>query len=166
MNQYKAMSDEYLRNIYVPDVYQKSIFNIDYQQLKNAGIKLISFDIDDTLVPIEKQKPTKAAITLIEQLKLMGFEIYLVSNANDDRVKEIFTSTKLQRLQMRCNMKKFDIIEKIPKLPVPDIGHSDVQIILKLVTILAACHLVNKADKVVTKINNLENPDTIIRFLK
>lgn len=87
MNQYKTMTDEYLRKTYVPDVYQKSIFSIDYQQLKNAGIKLISFDIDDTIVPIEKQKPTKAAITLFDQLKLMGFEIFLVSNANDDRVQ-------------------------------------------------------------------------------
>ena len=62
-------------------------------------------------------------------------------------------------------MKKLEIIEKIPKLPVPDIGHGDIQLILKLATILAACHLVNKADKVVTKLNKLDD-DSIIRFLK
>ena len=54
-------------------------------------------------------------------------------------------------------MAKLDIIEKIPKLPVPDIGHGDIQLILKLATILAACHLVNKADKVVTKLNKLDD---------
>ena len=63
-------------------------------------------------------------------------------------------------------MAKFDIIEKIPKLPVPNIGHSDVQLILKLATILPACHLVNKADKVVTKLNKLDDSDSIVRFLK
>ena len=63
-------------------------------------------------------------------------------------------------------MKKLEIIEKIPKLPVPDIGHGDIQLILKLATILAACHLVNKADKVVTKLNKLDDSDSIVRFLK
>lgn len=87
MNQYKDMTTDYLIKTYIPDVYQKSIFNIDYEQLKSAGIKLISFDIDDTIVPIEKHDPTKAAITLFEKLKKMGFELILVSNANDDRVQ-------------------------------------------------------------------------------
>ncbi len=87
MSIYKKMDDEYLIRTYVPDVFQKSIFNIDYDKLKQAGIKLISFDIDDTIVPIEKGKPSKAAITLFEKLKLMEFELYLVSNANYDRVK-------------------------------------------------------------------------------
>lgn len=58
MNQYQTMTDEYLKAIYVPDIYQKSIYSIDYKQLKEAGIKLISFDIDDTIVPIEKRSPT------------------------------------------------------------------------------------------------------------
>ena len=87
MSIYQKMNDEYLIKTYVPDVYQKSIFNIDYDRLKEAGIKLLSFDIDDTIVPIEKGKPSKAALTLFEKLKLMGFELYIVSNANYDRVK-------------------------------------------------------------------------------
>lgn len=87
MNQYQDMPDDYLKKTYVPDVYQKTIFSIDYEQLKSAGIKLISFDIDDTIVPRENHNPTKAAITLFEKLKLMGFELILLSNANDDRVK-------------------------------------------------------------------------------
>lgn len=87
MSQFRKMSNEYLIKTYVPDVYQKSIFNVDYDQLKKAGVKVISFDIDDTIVPIEKGKPSKEAITLFEKLKQMGFELYLISNANYDRVK-------------------------------------------------------------------------------
>lgn len=115
MNQYKTMPDEYLRKTYVPDVYQNSIFNIDYKQLQNAGIKLISFDIDDTIVPIEKQKPTKAAITLIEQLKLMGFAIYLVSNANDDRVK-LFGDVLNVRCVSRASKPHIDAFEQIRQM--------------------------------------------------
>ena len=63
-------------------------------------------------------------------------------------------------------MAKFDIIEKIPKLPVPTLGHSDIQLILKLATILAACHLVNKTDKVMKKIDKFDDPNSIISLLK
>ena len=63
------------------------IFNIDYDQLKNAGIKLISFDIDDTIESIAVSKPSKESITLFEKLRLMDFELFIISNANSDRVK-------------------------------------------------------------------------------
>ncbi len=43
-----ALSDVQLR-LYIPDVYQKDIYQIDYQRLWNQGIRLISFDIDDTI---------------------------------------------------------------------------------------------------------------------
>jgi len=91
MNQYKNMTDEYLKETYVPDIYQKSIYNIDYSKLKESGIKLISFDIDDTIAPMEKNTPDKAVITLFEKLKNMGFELFLVSNANNDRVQQFGT---------------------------------------------------------------------------
>lgn len=87
MNQYQTMTDEYLKTTYVPDVYQKSIFSIDYDKLKAAGIKIISFDIDDTIVPIEKHSLSNAAITLFEKLKLMGFELILLSNAKNERTE-------------------------------------------------------------------------------
>lgn len=63
-------------------------------------------------------------------------------------------------------MKKIEILNKIPKLPIPNIGHGDIQIIMRLVTILAATHLANRVNKVIKEIKNLENPDSIIRFLK
>ena len=87
MSIYKTMTDEYLIKNYVPDVYQKSIFSIDYSQLKKAGVKVISFDIDDTIVSIAKHDPDNAAVTLFQNLKNEGFELYIVSNANEKRVK-------------------------------------------------------------------------------
>ena len=87
MNQYESMSDDYLKKTYVPNVYQETIFSIDYEQLNEAGIKLISFDIDDTIAPIGNHNPTKTAVTLFEKLKLLSFDLILLSNDNDDRVK-------------------------------------------------------------------------------
>lgn len=87
MSKYKDMTNEFLRNNYVPDVYQKSIYAIDYEKLKTCGIKLISFDIDDTIAALEKSDPPKAAITLFENLKNMGFDLMLITNARDSRGK-------------------------------------------------------------------------------
>lgn len=86
MSKFKDMSDDYLRRNYVPAVYQPSIYAIDYQKLKDAGIKLISFDLDDTIADLIASDPPKAAITLFEDLKRMGFELMLLSNSWDARV--------------------------------------------------------------------------------
>ena len=50
-------------NIFYPDIYAKNIFEIDYEKLKDKGIKCLVFDLDNTLVPVkssvadEKVKP-------------------------------------------------------------------------------------------------------------
>ena len=88
MSKFADMSNDYLIQNYVPAVYQPSIYSIDYQKLKNAGVQLISFDIDDTITGQENQKPPKEAKTLVEYLKNMGFQVFLLSNANPERVSQ------------------------------------------------------------------------------
>ena len=80
MSEFEEMTDEYLRNTYVPDVYQKNIYGVDYHRLQQAGIKVLSFDIDGTIATSTEHRPPKEAITLFENLKQMGFEVYLFSN--------------------------------------------------------------------------------------
>lgn len=63
-------------------------------------------------------------------------------------------------------MKTKEFIEKISKIPVPQIRQGDVQVILRLVTVLAATHLVNKVNRTIREINELDNPDRIIGFFK
>lgn len=56
------------RKYYVPDVYQHDIYSIDYQKLKDAGVQLISLNIDDTITGLENQNPPKKVGTLFEHL--------------------------------------------------------------------------------------------------
>ena len=63
-------------------------------------------------------------------------------------------------------MKKLEIIDKIPKLPLLNISHSDVQIVVRLVTVIAATHLANKVNRIIKDIDKLEHPDEVLRFLK
>ncbi|WP_294413182.1 hypothetical protein [uncultured Ruminococcus sp.] len=63
-------------------------------------------------------------------------------------------------------MKKPEIIQKLPKLPLSELRHSDVQVILRLVTILAATHLASKVNRVIKNINKLERPEDVFKYLK
>lgn len=86
------MTEDELR-VYVPDVYQKSIYRINYVKLKKKGIKLLSFDVDDTIndcmldniegkVPFLNVKMPKDAVHLFQELKEMGFIVILMTNAS------------------------------------------------------------------------------------
>ena len=44
---------------YVPDIYKKSIYTINYEKLKTRGIKCLLFDLDNTLVPYTDKVPSK-----------------------------------------------------------------------------------------------------------
>lgn len=72
--------------IYIPDIYQKSIYSIDYQKLLSRGIKCLLFDLDNTLVPISAKKPNKRLKDLILKLKKMGFKVIIFSNSNKRRL--------------------------------------------------------------------------------
>ena len=73
----------------VPDIYKKSIFDIDYDYLKEKGIKCLVYDLDNTLAKIDNNKLDKNTIDLIKKLK-KDFSIYIVTNnSNKTRVTEV-----------------------------------------------------------------------------
>ena len=63
-------------------------------------------------------------------------------------------------------MKSIEIIKKIPKLPVPSVSHGDIQVILRLVTVLAATHLANKVSRLMKEIDQLENPEDFYKYFR
>ena len=73
-------------HLFLPDIYQKSIYSINYENLKNAGIKIILFDLDNTLVPINASLPSKKVKDLFEDIKKMGMKPVLLSNSGQKRV--------------------------------------------------------------------------------
>ena len=71
---------------FIPDIYQKSIYHIDYEKLLDDGIKCILFDLDNTCVPYKDKVPNKRLIDLFEMLKDMDFKIIIFSNATKKRI--------------------------------------------------------------------------------
>ena len=73
--------------IYVPDIYQKDIYKINYDILTSRGIKFLIFDLDNTLATIKELYPREENKKLFEKLKKKGFKILIASNNIKTRVK-------------------------------------------------------------------------------
>ena len=74
-------------DIFVPDMYQKSIYSINYEKLLDSGIKCLLFDLDNTCVPYVEKVPSKKLISLFDSLKDMGFNVIIFSNASKKRLE-------------------------------------------------------------------------------
>ena len=72
---------------YIPDIYQKSIYAINYDALYNRGIKCLLFDLDNTIAPVTIKKPNKKVKELFDDLKTKGFKVVIFSNSPKTRVK-------------------------------------------------------------------------------
>ena len=72
---------------FVPDIYQKSIYTINYNKLKTSGIKCIIFDLDNTISPVTMSNSTKRLKNLFFKLKTMGFKCIILSNSGKKRVE-------------------------------------------------------------------------------
>lgn len=72
---------------FIPDIYQKSIYHIDYEKLLDSGIKCILFDLDNTCAPYKDTEPNKRLIELFEMLKDMDFKLIIFSNAPKKRIR-------------------------------------------------------------------------------
>ena len=64
---------------YIPKMYQKSIFDISYDKLKEKGIKCLVFDLDNTLGLIDQELPNSDVVELFNKLK-KDFDLYILSN--------------------------------------------------------------------------------------
>ena len=81
-------NDKYYTSLVIPNMYRKSVYEIDYSKLKKRGYKNLIFDIDNTILPVDDKKVPKKLKELFQKLKKDGFNIIIVSNNNLNRVKE------------------------------------------------------------------------------
>lgn len=72
---------------FVPDMYKKNIYEINYEKLKSMGKKYLFFDLDNTLISYLDSVPTKENKKLFEKLKNMGFIPFIFSNSHSERLR-------------------------------------------------------------------------------
>lgn len=71
---------------FYPDVYIASAYAINYEKLYRQGFRGVIFDIDNTLVKHGAPADGRS-VRLINRLKELGYEILLLSNNKEPRVK-------------------------------------------------------------------------------
>lgn len=72
---------------YLPDIYQKSIYTIDYSKLLSRGIKCLLYDLDNTIVPGHNSEPPVKAKDLFTSLKQKGFKVIIFTNSPKIRLR-------------------------------------------------------------------------------
>lgn len=73
-------------DLFVPDVYQKSIYDINYKKLKKRGIKCLLFDLDNTIAPYSMDVPDTKIKSLIAELE-DDFKVIIMSNSGKERLR-------------------------------------------------------------------------------
>ena len=71
---------------FYPDMYQQSIYTINYKKLKKIGIKCLLFDLNNTLVSYEVDYPDDKLRELMFNLG-KDFRIIIISNSNKNRLR-------------------------------------------------------------------------------
>ena len=82
--------------IFRPDVYSKSIFDVNYKKLKEKGIKCILLDLDNTIAPVNIEKPDNKMKKFLYELKEKGFHLIIMSNSQKKRVEPFKNELELE----------------------------------------------------------------------
>lgn len=72
--------------LFIPKMYQESIYTIDYNKLKKNNIKCLLFDLDNTCIGYHEKFPTKELEELFNNLTKQGFKVIIFTNAPQKRV--------------------------------------------------------------------------------
>lgn len=70
---------------YVPDMYSKDIYSVNYTKLKKQGVKCLLFDLDNTLVEPHTKRPHQRLHDFFDTLK-KDFQVIIFSNSRGKRL--------------------------------------------------------------------------------
>lgn len=87
---------------YIPDIYQKSIYTVDYSKLLSRGIKCLLFDLDNTIAPPYSLEMPSKAKDLFISLKQKGFKVIIFSNSLKKRVRVFKKFLNVDGVHMAC----------------------------------------------------------------
>ena len=150
---------------YIPTYCVKSVFDLDYNKLYALGKKIILTDLDNTLISYNTNKACDKLQKLNNDLRELGFKIYIVSNNNEKRIVEFSKSFLIDGYLIKANkpnpnkINQFIIDNKLIKEEIIYMGDQLVTDIAGANNAELDCVLVRTIDqssqKWYTKINRL-----------
>lgn len=106
-----------MNKMYVPSMYAKDIYSINYQKLKDNNIHYLLFDLDNTIADKNMREPDNNIIDFFNNLK-KDFTIFIVSNALKHRaikftkklnIKTYYISLKPLKITYNKIIKKYNL---------------------------------------------------------
>ena len=99
---------------YIPDIYAKSIYDVNYDNLIERGIKCILFDLDNTLIAPGIKEPSTKLLNLLSRLKKTSLHFIIYSNGCSKRVKRLENVLNIECISpaFKPYRGKFDLIIK------------------------------------------------------
>ena len=76
-----------MRNLFLPDIMFRSIFDIDADFFLSKGIDTVILDIDNTLVTYGDAEPTDEVCFWVDRLRAAGLNVAVASNNKKERVE-------------------------------------------------------------------------------
>ncbi|HHU56559.1 MAG TPA: YqeG family HAD IIIA-type phosphatase [Acholeplasmataceae bacterium] len=72
---------------FIPYACRKTVYDIDYNKLYEQGKRILLMDLDNTLLPYDKEYPDSELKSLFRRIKDIGFTVIIMSNNVEARVK-------------------------------------------------------------------------------
>ena len=103
--------------IFKPRMYYKSIFDVNYDLLKKKNIKVIIFDLDNTIITVDEDYPSDKVVELFKKIN-KDFKIFIASNNKKERVRRIgkymnvhafYSVVKPTKKIRKLLLKKYDV---------------------------------------------------------
>lgn len=144
---------------FIPDIYQKSIYYINYDKLYKKGVRCILFDLDNTISPCYIHKPTKRLKKLFDELKDKGFKIIIMSNAPKYKIEPFKTYLCVDAcaFSLKPNKNKYERIMSKFKYKYTEIAAVGDQLLTDI-------YGANKLDLTSILVNPLTDHDHTITF--
>ncbi|MGL5021191.1 MAG: YqeG family HAD IIIA-type phosphatase [Mycoplasmatales bacterium] len=116
--------------MFKPNIYVNHVKNINFEKLKEDGIKLLCFDLDNTLDPADiiTQEIDDEIKVVLKKIKGLGFTIFLISNNSiKNRVDSFSKLSKIEgihgaRKPFQKTYKTNKIIQSFNKNEIAFIG--------------------------------------------
>ena len=108
---------------FAPKMYYQSIFQINYKLLKEKNIKVLIFDLDNTIITVDEELPNDKVVQLINKLK-KDFIVLIASNNIKLRVRKIGKYLKIKSFYsvLKPSMRLKKLLKKKYDMPFNEVA--------------------------------------------
>ena len=114
-------------NKFLPHIYEDNIYKVDYNRLYKNNIKVVLFDLDNTIIPANECEVSNDTIKLFKKIKKEGIKPVIFSNSPKGRIKKVADKLDVDFVYFACKpltfkFKKFLNKNNLEKKEVAIIG--------------------------------------------